>query len=78
MKDIFSSEYMKCDKCQYVGKFLNEKNINDSKWKNHFNDQLFNHSDYACPKCSHSTTKADQIDYHEITEIAYNANHREK
>ena len=38
MKDIFSENYMLCGECQYVGKFLNEKRINDGKWKNHATD----------------------------------------
>ena len=73
MKDMFSTGYFTCSQCHYVGRFLNEQNINRVQWKRNSTRQWLNHSDYACPKCFKSTTEAEQIDYDDINEIAYNA-----
>ena len=76
MKEMFTEKYMKCDGCQYVGRFLNNVEVNDksSNVKCHY---ILHKDNFSCPKCGQITTKDAQADKEEITNMAYNARDKE-
>lgn len=70
MDRFFTKNYMKCNGCQYVGRFLVQSNINDNDWDRDFIKMMLEKSDYQCPKCFETTTKGAQVQHNEVTQMA--------